>query len=154
MEDDKSKTAKEIIVLLEQEQKRLEQDKKRFEKDWDAQKYERDDSSTLKTIVAHALEKPLQRLDSFKFQHLKTAGYTGELNWKGVKTGAKKFGPRWSRQVRNAKHFVITDELMEIVAPMVLKGNYRQFENAFQNSRIPFNSVFIEWNRHLLIKTL
>lgn len=105
------------------------------------------DSSTLKTLVAHALEKPLQRLDGFKLQHLNTARHIGELNWKGVKIGAKKFGPRWSRQVRNAKHFVITDELMEIVAPMVLKGNYRQFENAFQNARIPFNSVFIEWNR-------
>ena len=109
-----------------------------------------DDSGTLKTLVAHALEKPLLRLDGFKEQHLKVINDNKLQNltpWKGVKTGAKKFGPRWSRQVHNARHFVITDELMEIVAPMVLKGTHRQFENAFQNARIPFNSVFIEWNR-------
>ena len=96
----------------------------------------------LRGMVSHALEKPFIRLKGMNL-------VSGAL-----KKIVKLNSPHHARAVKNATSYLITNELLDLLIPMIVKGTTRQFVNAAINANPPGQNIWLEWDHHYFHKEL
>lgn len=96
--------------------------------------------TTLKDLVCSEIQKPM-----------KVGGFYNDESHEALprdraKVLAKKVSSTFHQSIKTASHFIVSNDMLEMIAPMVLKANKAQTFNAFCNARLPSDKVFVEWN--------
>lgn len=96
--------------------------------------------TTLKDLVCSEIQKPM-KVNGFYVDESHDT-----LSRDRAKVLAKKMSSTFHQSIKTAPHFIVSNDMLEMIAPMVLKANKAQTFNAFCNARLPSDKVFVEWN--------
>ena len=96
--------------------------------------------SDLRSEVIYALQQPLIRLSDTAFNRNK------KMVKKVLKNQARVMGA--------GTHYVLDNDLLDVIIPSLKKASIRQFVNAYWIARPPHKSFFVEWDHSYLLKHL
>ena len=94
----------------------------------------------LRAEVMHAAQQPYIRMFDFDFWHDKK--YVKEM-WK-----------KEARLIGSGTHYVLENELLDVIISSMKRSSIRRFINAFWNARPPHNNFFIEYDVDYLLNHL
>lgn len=94
----------------------------------------------LREEVIYALQQPLIRLHDVAFNRDK------KMVKRVLKNQARVMGA--------GTHYVLDNDLLDVIIPSLKRASIRQFINAYWNARPPHKSFFVEWDHGYLLKHL
>jgi hypothetical protein len=92
----------------------------------------------LRSEVIYALQQPLIRLQDVVFNRDK------KMVKRVLKNQARVMGA--------GTHYVLDNDLLDVIIPSLKRASIRQFVNAYWNARPPHKSFFVEWDHSYLLK--
>lgn len=94
----------------------------------------------LREEVIYSLQQPLIRLHDIAFNRDK------KMVKKVLKNQARVMGA--------GTHYVLDNDLLDVIIPSLKRASIRQFVNAYWNARPPHKSFFVEWDHGYLLKQM
>ena len=94
----------------------------------------------LREEVIYSLQQPLIRLHDLAFNRDK------KMVKRVLKNQARVMGA--------GTHYVLDNDLLDVIIPSLRRASIRQFVNAYWNARPPHKSFFVEWDHGYLLKQM
>jgi len=94
----------------------------------------------LREEVIYSMQQPHVRLHNMDFRQ--------------DKKKVKEVLRNQARGMNGGTHYVLENDLLDVIIPSLRRGSIRQFVNAYWNARPPHKSFFVEWDHGYLLKQL